>query len=53
MTLKEMLIEQKGDMESPISLNKALLTLKCLNANETDNITAKIHRILERTDYLD
>jgi len=43
-----MLIEQKGDMESPISLNKALLTLKCLNANEADNTVAENHSILER-----
>ena len=40
-------------MESPISLNKALLTLKCLNANETDNTAAKKPQILESIADLD
>lgn len=49
-----MLIEQKGDMESPkIRWNNALLTSKFQIVNETDNMTAKINWILERTAELD
>lgn len=50
----KMPIEQKDDMEfSKDRLSNALLILKFLNVNETDDITVKIHWILERTLELD
>ena len=49
-TLKNMLIEQKKDLVSPKDgLKRALLTLGSLKVNETNNTTAKIHWISERT----
>lgn len=53
-TLKEILVEQSGDLGSPRDrLNNALLPLTFLNVSEPDNTAVKIHWILERTDELD
>lgn len=53
-TLKEMLIEQKRDVESPKdSSNNTLLTLTFKNTNKTDSTAAEKHYILERTAELD
>lgn len=49
-TLKETLIQQKGDMASPKDrLHTASLALNVLNANEADKTPAKKHQVLERT----